>query len=69
MCIRDRPQVPAGLAANPEFTAWIAQARAALPAMPQLQVQYYSLWLDLLVVAAFGVFLVAIAIVQFNRQD
>jgi ABC-2 type transport system permease protein len=63
------PSVPPSLASNPEFVAWISQAKAALPQMPQLQVQYYSLWLDLLIVAGFGVFLVLIAILQFNRQD
>jgi ABC-2 type transport system permease protein len=63
------PQVPAGLAANPEFVAWISQAKAALPQMPQLQIQFYPLWTDLLVVIGFGVFLTMMAIWQFNRQD
>jgi len=63
------PQVPAGLASNPEFITWIGQAKAALPQMPQLQTQYYPLGLDLLIVLGFGVFLMLIAIVQFNRQD
>jgi ABC-2 type transport system permease protein len=63
------PAVPPSLAANPEFAAWVSQARTALPQMPQLQVQYYPLSLDLLVVLGFGVFLLLVAIVQFNRQD
>ncbi len=63
------PQVPASLAANPEFAAWAAQAKAALPAMPQLQVQFYPLGVDLLIILGFGVVLTAIAIIQFNRQD
>ncbi|RJP31078.1 MAG: ABC transporter [Actinobacteria bacterium] len=63
------PEVPAGLAANPEFLSWISQAKAALPQAPQLQVQYYPLWLDLVVVIGFGVFLMLMAIWQFNRQD
>ena len=63
------PQVPASLAANPEFVAWISQARGALPQMPQLQIQFYPLWLDVLVVIAFGAFLTMLAVWQFNRQD
>jgi ABC-2 type transport system permease protein len=63
------PSVPPSLAANPEFLAWVAQAKAALPQMPQLQVQYYPLGLDILVILAFGLFLMIIAILQFNRQD
>ncbi|MBN2027120.1 MAG: ABC transporter permease [Actinobacteria bacterium] len=63
------PQVPAGLAANPEFQSWITQAKASLPQMPQLQTQFYPLWLDLLVILGFGVFLALMAIWQFNRQD
>ena len=63
------PPVPPSLAANPEFVAWVGQAKAALPAMPQLQVQFYPLGVDLLIILGFGVVLTAIAIVQFNRQD
>jgi len=63
------PQIPAGLASNPDFQAWITQAKAALPQMPQLQVQFYPLWLDLLVIVGFGVFLIMVAVWQFNRQD
>jgi daunorubicin resistance ABC transporter membrane protein len=63
------PEVPASLAANPEFMAWAAQAKAALPAMPQLQVQFYPLWADLLIILVFGIVLTGIAIVQFNRPD
>jgi ABC-2 type transport system permease protein len=35
----------------------------------QLQVQVYPLWLDLLVVVAFGALLLALSIRQFNKQD
>jgi ABC-2 type transport system permease protein len=63
------PAVPASLQSNPDFLAWISQAKASLPQMPQLQVQFYPLSLDLLVVFGFGIFLVMIAIWQFNRQD
>jgi ABC-2 type transport system permease protein len=63
------PEIPASLAANPEFAAWAAKARAALPAMPQLQVQFYPLALDLLIVVGFGIALTLIAIWQFNRPD
>jgi ABC-2 type transport system permease protein len=63
------PQVPPSLAANPEFMTWAAQAKAALPAMPQLQVQFYPLGVDLLIILGFGVVLTTIAIIQFNRQD
>ncbi len=63
------PAVPASLAANPEFVAWAAQAEAALPQAPQLQVQYYPLSLDLLVIVGFGILLMMTAILQFNRQD
>jgi ABC-2 type transport system permease protein len=37
--------------------------------MPQLQIQRYPLWLDLLVITGFGVFLVFVAIWQFGRQE
>ena len=63
------PEVPASLAANPEFVAWMSQARGALPQMPQLQIQFYPLWLDVLVIIAFGAFLTMLAVWQFNRQD
>ncbi|MDD3717442.1 MAG: ABC transporter permease [Actinomycetota bacterium] len=63
------PEVPAGLASNPEFVNWIANAKAALPQPAQMQVQYYPLSLSLLIVVAFGIFLMTIAVVQFNRQD
>jgi ABC-type polysaccharide/polyol phosphate export permease len=63
------PEVPASLAANPEFAAWAAKAKAALPAMPQLQTQFYPLALDLLIVVGFGIALTLIAIWQFNRPD
>jgi ABC-2 type transport system permease protein len=63
------PEIPASLLANPEFTSWLSQAKASLPQASQLQVQFYPLSLDLLVIFAFGVFLVFIAVLQFNRQD
>jgi ABC-2 type transport system permease protein len=63
------PEIPASLAANPEFVAWAAQAKAALPQIPQLQVQFYPIGLDLLIILGFGVVLTLIAILQFNRQD
>ncbi len=63
------PQIPPSLAANSEFTSWIAQAKAALPQMPQLQTQYYPLGQSLLIVVAFGIVLMAVAVLQFNRQD
>ncbi len=63
------PEVPASLAANPEFVSWISQARAVLPQMPQLQIQFYPLWLDILIIIAFGAFLTTMAVWQFNRQD
>jgi len=63
------PSVPPSLAANPEFVNWVAQVKEVLPQAPQLQVQYYPLGLSLLVVVGFGIFLMTIAILQFNRQD
>lgn len=63
------PEIPASLASNPEFAAWAAKAKAALPAMPQLQVQYYPLALDLLIIVGFGVALTLAAIWQFNQPD
>jgi ABC-2 type transport system permease protein len=45
-------------------------ATAAVAAQaPQLQVQVYPLWLDLLVVVAFGAVLLVLSIRQFNKQD
>ena len=37
--------------------------------MPQLQVQLYPLWLDLLVVVGFGAVLLVLSIRQFGKQD
>ncbi|MEW6553436.1 MAG: ABC transporter permease [Actinomycetota bacterium] len=63
------PQVPPSLASNPDFINWAKQAQAALPAMPQLQTQFYPLIVDLLIIVGFGAVLTTIAIIQFNRQD
>ncbi len=63
------PAVPAHLAADPEFVAWMGKVKELLPQTPQMQVQYYPLGISLLIVVGFGVCLMAIAVLQFNRQD
>ncbi len=45
------------------------QLSKMLPKMPSLQIQRYPMWLDLTVVLAFGLLMLAIAVWQFTRQE
>jgi hypothetical protein len=63
------PAVPTSLATNPDFVAWIAQAKSSIPQIPQLKIQYYPLGLDLLIIVGFGIVLTLLAIWQFSRTE
>ena len=48
---------------------WDAALQKVFPKIPTVKTQIYPLWLDVLVVAAFGVVMLIIAIWEFNRQE
>ncbi|MFH1151017.1 MAG: ABC transporter permease [Actinomycetota bacterium] len=51
---------------NPELAAALQKV---FPKVPTVKTQIYPLWLDVLVVAGFGVVMLVIAIWQFSRQE
>lgn len=53
----------------PEVTAKLSQAGVTLPQATSLKIQYYPLYVDLLVVLGFGLLLLILAVWRFNRQD
>jgi ABC-2 type transport system permease protein len=59
-------EVIAKLQSNPDV---VAALQKAFPKMPTVKTQIYPLWLDVLVVAAFGAVMLLVAIWQFNRQE
>jgi ABC-2 type transport system permease protein len=63
------PEVPASLAVNPDFINWANQAKAAIPQIPQLKVQYYPLGLDILVIVGVGVVLMLLAMWRFGKTE
>ncbi len=60
------PEVLAKIQSDPQLATALQKV---FPKMPTVQTQVHPLWLDVVVVAAFGLVMLAIAIWQFNRQE